>query len=252
MTAARLAFIHGGVHTGACWADTVGAITSLRPGVQAVAVDLPGRRSVPGDLATLTIEECVDSVSGQIAGSGPLVLVGHSLAGVILAGVVERLGADTVRHIIFVTCCVPPNGECVVDTLSLGFRQVVRRIVSRSAVIQAPPWLVRYAFANRATPEQRAEITRNIVPESAAIVTQPSLAHFPDSVRKSWILTQRDRALRPANQRSFIRNLGGVDDLASIDAGHEVMVTHPAELARAIVQLAFSAPPNSYRAPAAM
>ncbi|OBH31542.1 alpha/beta hydrolase [Mycobacterium sp. E342] len=242
MTAARLVLVHGGAHTGRCWRDTLIAIAALRPNIESVVVDLPGRRHVPGDLTTLTIEDCVSSVAEQISSrcDGTVVLVGHSLAGVVLAGVVDRLGGGRVRHVIFVACCVPRNGECVIDSLAFGFRQVVRRIVNRSPVIRSPPWLVRHVFANAATREQRAAVMVNIVPESAALVTQPSVVALPESVRRSWVLTRRDRALPPAKQRSFIGNLGGVDEVVEVDAGHEAMITHPAELAHVLVQLAFS------------
>jgi pimeloyl-ACP methyl ester carboxylesterase len=242
VSAARLAFIHGGVHTGQCWDDTVDAITALRPDVECMAVDLPGRRLVPGDLARLTIEDCVTAVAEQInaQGDGPVVLVGHSLAGVLLAGVADRLGGDRAQQVIFVTCCVPRNGECVIDTLAFGFRQIVWRIANRSPVIDSPPWLVRHVFANAATPEQRAKIKANVVPESAALITQASAAEWPAGIRKSWVLTRRDRALPPGRQRGFIRNVGGVDDVVAIDAGHEVMITHPTELANALLQLTFS------------
>jgi len=199
---------------------------------------------VPGDLASLTIEDCISSVVEQITaqGTGPLMLVGHSLAGVIMGGVVRRLGAEKVQHVIFVACCVPKSGESVVDTLPFGLRQVVRHIVERSPVITSPRILVRYAFSNCATAEQRAQIRAQLVPESSALVTQAFAADVPRAIRKSWVLTGCDRALPPAKQRGFIENLGGVDELVCIDAGHEVMITHPSELARAIVQLAFSPP----------
>jgi thioesterase domain-containing protein len=210
-----------------------------------LVVDLPGRRLVPGDLATLTIEDCVSSVTEQIElpDGGPVVLVGHSLAGVLMAGVVDRLGADRVQQVIFLACCVPRKGECVVDTLPFGLQRVVRHIVEKSPVIVSPQALVRYAFLNCATARQRAQIKAELVPESSALITQAMVAEVPRAVRKSWVLTRRDRALPPVKQRGFIQNLGGVDDVVHIDAGHEVMITHPGELAQVLVQLAF--PPGA-------
>ena len=102
---AALAFIHGGVHTGGCWDATIESLEELLPRVDAFAVDLPGRREVPGDLAALTNEICAHSVADQIlerigpAGE-PVVVVGHSLAGVVIPGVVQRLGVDRVQHVV--------------------------------------------------------------------------------------------------------------------------------------------------------
>ncbi|BBZ14946.1 alpha/beta hydrolase [Mycobacterium branderi] len=240
--ATRLVFVHGGLHTGGCWADTIDVIAALRPDIETLVVDLPGRRSVPGDLAYLTIDDCVcgvtQQITGHIPGDGPLVLVGHSLAGVILSGVVNRLGIDRVPHVIFVACCVPADGECVLDTLPFGLKRVVRHLVNRAPVIdRIPPGLVRYCFSNCATSGHRAKIKQGIVPESSALLTQAQVGGFPGSMRTSWIVTRRDRALPEAKQRAFIQNLGGVDDLVCIDAGHEVMITHPWELASALIAL---------------
>lgn len=82
--ASLLVFLHGGVHTGACWGDTIRAIADLRPDVETLVVDLPGRRGIPGDLATLTIEDCVSSLCYQILENMQpdqnrrVIIVGHS------------------------------------------------------------------------------------------------------------------------------------------------------------------------------
>jgi alpha-beta hydrolase superfamily lysophospholipase len=240
----RVAFLHGGLHTGRCWADTQAVVAALRPDIDTMVVDLPGRRSVPGDLATLTIDDCVSALADQIIehaaafGDQPLVLVGHSLAGVFLSGVVNQLGTNCVSQVIFVACCVPATGECVLDTLPFGMKGVVGRLVGTSPMLHKfPPGMVRYFFGNCATAEHRAKIQAEIVPESSALVTEVVLAEFPDSVKKSWVLTLRDRALPRKKQRAFIRNVGGVDDVVPMDTGHEVMMTHPDELARVLVQL---------------
>ena len=240
-----LAFIHGGVHTGRCWDATIASIGELRPGVDAFAVDLPGRRAVPGDLASLTHESCADSVADQILerlgpDGGPVVVVGHSLAGVVIPGLVHRLGAHRVQHVVFVACCVPPPGKSVLQTLPFPLSHIAQRIVGRAPVIEAPRWLVRFFFGNRASPAQRDTMRANLCAESAALVTGSSTEPLPPTVPTSWILTEHDRALPPRLQRRFIRELGGVDTTVTIDSGHEVMFTHPHELAKQIVHCACS------------
>src|SRR5262249_17936908 len=64
--APRLVFVNGGLHTGRCWMDTIDAIAARRPDVETVVVDLRGRRCVPGDLPSLTIDDCVSAVTRQI------------------------------------------------------------------------------------------------------------------------------------------------------------------------------------------
>jgi pimeloyl-ACP methyl ester carboxylesterase len=240
-----LAFIHGGVHTGGCWEATIASIRERLPETDAFAVDLPGRRGIPGDLASLTHEACVQSVANQILEHigperGPVVVVGHSLAGIVIPGLVHRLGVHRVQHVVFVACCLPPPGRSVLQTLPFPLDRFARHIVERAPVIEAPPALVRYMFGNRATTAQRAAMRANLCAESAALVTGISTVRLPPTVPTSWILTEHDRALPPRLQRKFIRQLG-VDTVATIDSGHEPMFTAPRELASQIVQLVFAA-----------
>ena len=87
--------------------------------MRTLAVDLPGRGRTPGDLATATIGEWVDSVVADIedAGLGDIVIVGHSMAGVTVPGVVTKLGSARVREMVLVSAFVPRQGQAIVDTL---------------------------------------------------------------------------------------------------------------------------------------
>lgn len=237
-----LVFVHGGAHTGACWDETIAAIRQRLPDIAVFAPHLPGHGGVPGDLASLTIGACVDSVTDQIhnqlGSSRPIVLIGHSLAGIVLAGIAERLGAERIRHVVYVACCVPPSGQSVIDVLPFPLNRIVTHIVERSPVISVVPrWIVRYFFSNRATGSQRAVIRANICAESGTLLTCAPNLQMPPLITTTWILTRRDRALPPSTQRRFIRALGGVDNLVTIDAGHEVMITHPQRLAAELLEL---------------
>jgi pimeloyl-ACP methyl ester carboxylesterase len=89
-----LVLVHGGEHAGDCWDLVVAELHRQAPELRTLAVDLPGRGRTPGDLATATIGEWVDSVVADIdrEGLGDVVIVGHSMAGVTVPGVVAKLG----------------------------------------------------------------------------------------------------------------------------------------------------------------
>ena len=106
-----LVLVHGGAHAADCWDLTVAQLMHQAPELHVLAVDLPGRRGNPGDLAALTVADCEDSVVADVeaAALGDVVLVGHSLAGVTVPGVVAKLGAARVREMILVSAFVPPR-----------------------------------------------------------------------------------------------------------------------------------------------
>lgn len=231
-----VAFIHGGSHHAGCWDDVIAALRSKCPTMHIMTVSMPGRRDQPGDLATLTIEQCVAACWDQITharhGSEDLVMVGHSLAGVLMPGLARRLEAGSVRRGIFVACCVPQPGRCVVDTLPLGLGWLVRRIVRRTPIIDAVPWVVlRFFFGNGTTRPERDRIRAVTCAESAALLFEVPAATWPKEIATSWILPTRDRAQPAFTQRRSMAALGGVTDVRTIDAGHEVMISAPTELA---------------------
>ena len=101
--------VHGAGHTAAVWDATRAAMAH-----DALAVDLPGRASRPGDITTVTVAEAADAVVADVVGElgghveAGIVLVGHSVAGTILPAVAARL-APHVRHLVFVAGITAPG-----------------------------------------------------------------------------------------------------------------------------------------------
>lgn len=224
-----LVLVHGGQHDSRCWQPVIDAISRRAPEVRTLAVNLPGRQDVPGDLYALTITECVEAVVGQVeqAGLEDIVLVGHSMAGLTLPGVAARLGAGRVRRIICVACSVPPQGKRILDTLMLPIRLAVSRPKT-----ELPRWMARRMFCNGMTPEQRAYSLSVLIPDAVTLSHEVvDRSGLPDSIPRSWVLTLRDRSLPPRQQRRFIENLGGVDEVIELDTCHNAMISMPDELA---------------------
>lgn len=228
-----LVLIHGGQHDSRCWQPTIDAIARLAPQVRTLAVNLPGRQGVPGDLGTLAIADCVEVAVGQIerAGLGDVVLVGHSMAGLTVPGVATKLGADRVRRIICLACSVPPQGKRILDTLLPPIRLAVSR-----ARGELPLWLARRMFTNCMTPEQRAFSLSVLIPDATTLAFEPvDRSALPDRIPRTWVLTLRDKSLPPRQQRRFIENLGGVDDVVELDTCHNAMISMPGELAAVLL-----------------
>jgi pimeloyl-ACP methyl ester carboxylesterase len=224
-----LVLIHGGQHDSRCWQPTIDAINRAAPGTRILAVNLPGRMGVPGDLNTLAIADCVEASVGQIehAGLDDIVLVGHSMAGLTVPGVATRLGADRVRRIICVACSMPPQGKRILDTLIPPIRLAVGQ-----AKNELPSWMAKQMFTNGMTPEQRAFSLSVLIPDASRLAFETvDRSALPASIPRSWVLTRRDRSLPPRQQRRFIENLGGVDDVIQLDTCHNAMISKPDELA---------------------
>lgn len=238
-----LVLVHGGQHAGDCWDPTVGAIRGVHPELEILAVDLPGRRDKSGDLITACLGEWVDSVVTDIddAGLDDLVIVGHSMAGLIVPGVVSKLGSARVREMILAAAYVPPDGATLVDTMPgpLGWyaRHVSRRKIQKGLPGGLPTAWATYVFCNGMTRAQRKFTIARFYPESPSIVLERvDRSAMPGEVPRTWILTERDRALSVKLQRASIEAIGGVQQLISIDTCHDLMISAPARLAQILVE----------------
>ncbi|WP_145010680.1 alpha/beta fold hydrolase [Mycobacterium marseillense] len=227
-------FIHGGKFDGRCWQPTIAEMERRAPKLRYLSANIPGRQGISADVRTLTIAECVDSVVGQIerAGLDDVILVGHSLAGVVIPDVAAHLGARRVHRIVLLACNVPPDGKSVVSTLKPPIRFFARMNIDR-----LPVWMARWMFCNGMTDRQREHSLRLLVPESLSIVHEPvDRSRMPTDVPRTWIRTLRDHVLSIKDQRRFIANLGGVDEVIDLDTCHNAMISEPARLASILLR----------------
>jgi pimeloyl-ACP methyl ester carboxylesterase len=239
MSLPDLVLVHGGEHAADCWDLAVAELRSQAPELRVLAVDLPGHGRKPGNLATATIAEWVDSVVADIeeAGLGDIVIVGHSMAGVTVPGVVAKLGSPRVREMILVTAFVPPQGSAIVDTLSGPLAWFTRRGAKNGKPMKVPLAAARFAFCNGMTRQQRRFTMSRLYPESVNIPAERvDRSGLPDDVPRTWIMTTRDRALSIQSQRDSIAALGSVQTLITAAACHDVMISHPKTLARILVE----------------
>ncbi|RDH76219.1 alpha/beta fold hydrolase [Mycolicibacterium moriokaense] len=239
MALPALVLVHGGQHAADCWELTVDEIALLEPDLDVLAIDLPGRRGKPGDLRTATIASWVDSAVSDIesAGVDEVVVVGHSMAGLTVPGIVTKLGSSRVREMVFAAAFVPPDGFAVVDTLPGVLGAYARHYIAKGGVATLPNPLAEFAFCNGMTLRQRRFNRARFHAEGPAVVVEKvDRSGMPDDVARTWILTLRDRALSLASQRRSIAALGGVHTVLPIDTCHNLMVSRPRLLAEMLVE----------------
>jgi pimeloyl-ACP methyl ester carboxylesterase len=239
MALPALVLVHGGGLAADSWGLTVEEVHRIAPELTVLAVDLPGRRSKPGDLFTLTLADFVESVVDDIedAGLDDMVLVGHSMAGLIVPSVVAKLGSPKVREMVLATAFVPPEGNSLAETLTGPFAYIARRNAKRGGLSETPALGIRFAYVNGVSRARRKFMVGKVYPESARLLAERvSRQGLPDDVPRTWILTQRDRALSAKMQRLYIEALGGVQTLIEMDTCHCLMVSEPERLARILVE----------------
>jgi pimeloyl-ACP methyl ester carboxylesterase len=238
MSLPALVLVHGGAHAADCWDLTIDEIHRLAPELTVLAVDLPGRRGKPGDLRTLTIADCVNSIVADIedAGLDDVVIVGHSMAGLTVPGVVTKLAASRVREMILAAACVPGEGDAMVDVMSALVSVIARRNARKGGPYQLPPIAPRFMFLNGVPRARRRFMVGRLYPESSQLpVEKVSHRGVPGDVPRTWILTLRDRTHSVKEQQASIAAIGGVQEVIEVDTCHGLMVSEPERLAEILV-----------------
>jgi pimeloyl-ACP methyl ester carboxylesterase len=235
-----LVLVHGGEHSADCWELTVDELHRQAPELPVLAVDMPGHGATPGDLTTVSIADCVRSAVAQIedAGLGELIVVGHSLAGLTVPGIVATLGSARVREMILAASCLPVQGKAIADTLVGPLAWYVRRAVRlRKPPATTPNVLSALLFCNGMTRTQRRFTLSRMHAEAATIITEPvDRSGLPEDVPRTWILTLRDHALFQPTQFRSIAALGGVQTLIPVDTCHDLMISEPQLLAEILIE----------------
>lgn len=243
MTLPDLVLVHGGAHAGDCWDLVVSELSWQEPRLRVLAVDLPGRGRNAEPRATLG--EWVDSAVAEVeqASFGEVVVVGHSMGGLVVPGIVARLGAARVREMILAAAFVPPQGSAVVETLRGPLAPLARagpwiqRLDRSGRSVAMPSSAARWAFWNSMPAERRKFARSRLYPESAAVIIERvDRRGLPSEVPRTWIMTLRDRALSPAQQQRCIAALGGVDTMICLDTCHDLMYSEPRRLAAVLAE----------------
>jgi len=231
--------VHGAWHGAWCWEQVEHHLGDL--GAASVAVDLPGRSGDLQSVAELTLSSYVDRVVAAIdASAEPVVLVGHSLGGLVISQTAERI-PEKISSLVYLCAVLLQDGQSAIDasvndpasqlTANISFDEgAAASSVARSAV--------RDLFYGDCTVEASERATRLLVPEPVGPASTPVhvTAERWGSVPRSYIVCTQDRAISPAQQRAMIASVG-VDRVIEMDSGHSPFISQPERLATLLIDL---------------
>ncbi len=228
--------VHGGTFTSTMWDAVRSRMTT-----PSLAVDLPGRRYKPADLAAVTREHWVVSVCDDIvqAGLTDVALVGHSSGGYVIPGVAARLGdlrGVTLHALVFVAATVPAEGTRPLDYLREDLRDLARD--HREAVLEGARGHtlggLREGEEPIATSLQIVENGPRMGLEAPGpLFEEFSWAGFPPAIPRYFVRCLNDKVIPPELADTMIANMGGAS-VVDLLAGHRAFDTHPEELATII------------------
>lgn len=214
--------VHGGGFGAWCWSRVIPELETL--GHRATAVDLTVEEFAAG------AARCAEVASHAFAQVDDIVVVGHSIAGLIIPLLAST---RSVRCLIFLHALLPRPGQSVVDQVTAQPDMFNPDL----ATITTPFWedeavAVRFLLHD-CQPEVAHDAFRRLRPEPGVLGREITpLQRWPD-VPSAYIVCADDRIANPAWARRVARQRLGVAAI-EIPGGHCPMLSRPKQLAEAL------------------
>ena len=192
---------------------------------RALALDVPSR------VAGVTPDSCADRLMSELDARniGSVILVLHSLAGVLAAPLVARLGSR-LRHIVFVAAVIPRPGGSFVDALPLPNRFILRLLfLFHRNGLKPSPAMIRRELCNDLSASDSQLVVDRYEAEWPGLYLSPGSAdRLPRS--PAYIKLLRDQSVPIALQEKMTERLADAR-VHELDTGHLPMLAAPDALA---------------------
>ena len=226
-------FIPGSFHGAWCWYKMQPLLS--QGGNTSEAVDLPGHGLNEAPASTVTLDAYVEAV-GKVLDKyqEPVILVGHSRAGIVISQVAERM-PEKIDQLVYLCAFLIPNGEPMVATALTDSSSV---LVSGLIFNEAEGWhipkkeIYREAFYHDCSEEDIALCSSLLSKEPNAPVGTP-LQLSPErfgKVPKTYIFTTEDKAITYALQQKMVKRTP-VNATYTLKTSHSPFLSRPVELA---------------------
>ena len=115
--------IHGAWHGGWCWDQVRRHLEDA--GHRVVAPDLPGHGDDRTPTASVTLDAYAERVCEVLdAQAEPVILVGHSMGGVVITAAAERC-PEKIRALVYLCAFIPGNGDTLMSITGLDATSVL-------------------------------------------------------------------------------------------------------------------------------
>lgn len=228
--------VHGACHGAWCWDEVTARLRAK--GHRVVTLDLPGHGRRAAEVRRASAQAYGRAVADAMAleGISRGVLVGHSMAGIVIPKAAE-LAPARVAHLVFLAAVVVPHGESVARTLMTpaGRAMVMGNAAGRGNGTFLHPAEVAWARWMGDMPRSDPRVSRAI-----SLLTPQSLRPFVEPVDlrtfygmrvpRTYIRCLEDKAVVSAKAAECAARLGVTP--IDMDCAHNAMLSRPDELVR--------------------
>lgn len=237
---ATFVLVHGAWHGAWCWTHVAPLLRAR--GHEVAAPDLPGHGDDPAPVAGQTLEayaQCIEVAVRECRGD--VILVGHSLGGLVISAVAEAL-PERIRRLVYVSGFLPRDGDSLVRICSVDPDNPVSAASVRTPdgkCVTLDPGRLRELFLADCRDEDIDTARTRLGPEPIAVMFQTvhvTPARF-GRVSRAYIHCSRDVALPPFMQEQMVA-ASPCDPVLTLATGHSPFFAAPERLAEMLDSLA--------------
>ena len=232
--------VHGSCHGAFCWEEVIGHMANK--GETAHALDLPGHGARIPERPKVRYDDYPNAVVEFIHERDlrNVVLVGHSMAGIVIPKVAELIPAR-LSHLVFLSAFILQDGESLVDNCPSEQQELFSRLASESPdnSVMFPVDVFLDYFANGMDVAKARSVYERLTPTPYnPYITKVHMKKFYSmDMPMSYIFCKQDKALPEGwwhpRMSNRIRH-----SYSEIDTCHEVMFSEPEACAEEIVRTA--------------
>src|SRR5262249_11304147 len=225
--------VHGAWHGAWVWYRVRALLEA--DGHTVTVLDLPSHGIDRTPAKGITLADYVNAVD---AAAEPVVLVGHSMAGVVISSVAEAR-PQKVASLIYLAAYLVPSGKSLLNYSALDPDSLVlRHLVAGDGVLGIDPSGLAETFYGT-SPAADVSLARTLIAPNSVLplVTPMTLTDAcSGSVRRFCVRTAHDHAGTPSMQDRMISGLT-CERVVTIDSDHSPFFSRPLALVRALERL---------------
>ena len=219
--------VHGAYHGAWCWYKLETVLESR--GHDVVTFDLPGHGVDTTPVGQITFDDYVQAVCSAIDESDePIVLVGHSMSGMVITQAAERC-PESIGTLVYLTAYLPADGESMLDQRVEGSFVSQQFVAHEELGVGAiKPDALEELFYADCSPTD-VTLARSLVRAEPLDPLRAAIDITPErfgSIPRVYIRCEEDRAITAEQQRRMIDERG-CDRELMIDASHSPFLSMP-------------------------
>ena len=235
----HIVLIHGAWHGAWCWFRLAPLLEEH--GHTVITPDLPGHGKDIQPAATVTLDDYTSSICRVIQGLHvPVMLVGHSMSGIVISQVAERL-PERVSQLVYLAGFLLQDGQSMLEAVrkdkdNLVMKNLVYTHDRKTAMVRRD--MLIPAFYGDCAEEDSQLAQANVTAQSLAPIATP--VHVTSEnwgrVPRAYIECVHDRAVTIQTQRKML-SLLPCCPVFTMETGHSPFLSAPDILASYIESL---------------